>query len=157
MAELREVMRRWVTGVSIVTAEKDGIKHGATVSSLASISVDPPLVTVTLTRGTRTHHLMLEAGKFGVTILSKEQQSLSERFSGKTTEDQDRFAGIDFHYMQEQIPVLNGGLAHLACRIIHNYDMAFSTLFVGEVIEASLGEDQLPLVYMNREYRRLEE
>lgn len=157
MVELREVMRRWATGVSIVTVEKDGHKHGATVSSLASVSVAPPMVTIALTKGTRTHHMIVETGIFGVTLLSQEQLQVSEQFAGKMTEEQDRFEGIGFHYLRDQIPVLDGAIAYLACRIVHQYEMPFSTLFLGEVLEAKLGEDKPPLVYLNRAYKRLED
>ena len=157
MIDLREVMRRWVTGVSIVTVELDGHKHGATVSSLASISVDPPLVTVTLAKGTRTHQLMNDAGVFGVTLLSHDQQVISERFAGNVPDAQDRFENVLYHYISMGIPVLDGGLAFLGCRIVHQYEMTKSTLFVGEVITADLGEDHAPLVYVNRTYRRLED
>ena len=157
MSDLREIMRRWVTGVSVVTVEHDGLRHGATVSSLASISVDPPLITVTLAKGTRTHQMMLSAGVFGVTVLSLNQQSLAERFSGSIAEDQDRFDGIQYKYLIDQIPVLDGGLAALGCRIVHAYEMKNSTLFVGEVMSSYLGEEQSPLVYVNRNYRQLED
>jgi flavin reductase (DIM6/NTAB) family NADH-FMN oxidoreductase RutF len=157
MLDLREVMRRWATGVTIVTAENGGLKHGATVSSLASISIDPPLLTVTMAKGTRTHHLMQLAGKFGVTILSTQQQSLSERFAGELSENQDRFEGVDFKYLVENIPVLVGGLACLGCAIEYEYDMPKSTLFVGRVLASELGEGAPPLIYLNRTYRRLEE
>ena len=157
MLDLREVMRRWATGVTIVTAENGGQKHGATVSSLASISVDPPLVSVTIAKGTRTHQLLHLAGKFGITILSVQQQSLSERFAGELTENQDRFDGVNFKYLVEGIPVLIGGLACLGCTIEYEYDMPNSTLFVGRVVVSEMGEGDLPLIYLNRTYRRLEE
>jgi flavin reductase (DIM6/NTAB) family NADH-FMN oxidoreductase RutF len=157
MIDLREVMRRWVTGVSIITVESDEHKHGATVSSLASVSVDPPMVTVTLAKGTRTHQLMNDAGVFGVTLLSHDQQVISERFAGNVPDGQDHFEGALNHYISMGIPVLDGGLAFLGCRIVHQYEMAKSTLFVGEVIAADLGEDKAPLVYVNRMYRRLED
>ena len=157
MLDLRDVMRRWATGVTIVTAENGGIKHGATVSSLASISIDPPLVTVTIAKGTRTHHLMQVAGKFGITILSDQQQSLSERFAGELSENLDRFEGVNFKYLVASIPVLVGGLACLGCTIEYEYDMPKSTLFIGRVLAAELGEGNPPLIYLNRTYRRLEE
>lgn len=157
MLDLREVMRRWATGVTIVTVEKGGQKHGSTVSSLTSISIDPPLVTVTIAKGTRTHHLMQMAGIFGITILSDQQQSLSERFAGELTEDQDRFEGVNSKYIFEGIPVLEDGLACLGCTIEYEYDMPTSTLFIGRVVASELGIGAPPLVYLNRTYRRLEE
>jgi flavin reductase (DIM6/NTAB) family NADH-FMN oxidoreductase RutF len=157
MLDLREIMRRWVTGVSIVTVENEVVRHGATVSSLTSISVDPPLITVTLAKGTRTHQMIKKAGFFGVTILSSKQQMLSEKFSGGVSEEHDRFEGVEYFDILEHIPVLHGGIAALGCRIVHSYEMANSTLFVGEVIASQLGEDQPPLVYVNRAYKRLED
>jgi flavin reductase (DIM6/NTAB) family NADH-FMN oxidoreductase RutF len=157
MTDLREVMRKWVTGVSIVTAEHAGHKHGMTVSSLASISLDPPLVTVTLANTTRTHKLVIEAGYFGVTILSTDQEWLSDRFAGKIPEELDRFASVEIKHLHNNIPVILGGLAHLACQVVHQYPMPASTLFIGEVLSAELGASRPPLVYANRAYKRLEE
>lgn len=157
MIDLREVMRRWVTGVSVVTVEYKGLKHGATVSSLASVSVDPPMVTVTLAKNTLTHQLLSDTRVFGVTLLALDQQGISERFSGKIPDGENRFEGIPNHYIAENIPVLDGGLAFLGCRVVHQYEMTNSTLFIGEVITAELGGEQAPLVYVNRTYRRLEE
>lgn len=155
--DLREVMRRWVTGVTIVTVEQDGQLHGATVSSFTSISVDPPIITITLARNSRTHQMLRGTREFGITVLGLDQQELSERFSGQVPDGLDRFEGIGFHYFYPHVPILNGGLAGLACKVIHQYEMANSTLFAAEVLAAELGEEQSPLVYVNRSYRRLEE
>ena len=157
MLDLRQIMRRWVTGVAIVSVEYNGVRHGATVSSLASVSLDPPLVTVTLSKRSRTHHMIERARLFGVTLLSLDQQSLSERFAGAVSEEQDRFEGVEYFEINDHIPVIKGGLAALGCRIVHEYAMTDSTLFIGEVIESQLGEDKLPLVYVDRTYRKLEE
>jgi len=157
MLDLRQIMRRWVTGVAIVSVEYNGVRHGATVSSLASVSLEPPLVTITLSKQSRTHQMIEHASIFGVTLLSLDQQPLSERFAGAVSEEQDRFEGVEYFEISEHIPVIKGGLAALACRIVHEYAMADSTLFVGEVIASQLGEDQNPLVYINRTYRKLEE
>lgn len=157
MVDLRIIMRRWVTGVAIVTVEYNGIRHGATVSSFASVSLEPPMVTITLSKQSRTHQMIEQARLFGVTLLSRDQQPLSERFAGAISEEQDRFEGVKYFEISDHIPVIKGGLAALGCRIVHEYAMTDSTLFVGEVISSQLGEDQPPLVYVNRTYRKLEE
>ncbi len=157
MIDLREVMRRWVTGVCIVTVESSGMRHGATVSSLASVSVDPPLVTISLSTNSRTHRMILESGCFGVSLLALEQQPLAERFSGQVADEHDRFDALAWGYIAEGIPVISGALATLGCRVVHQYAMNNSTLFVAQVEAATLGKDNSPLVYVNRAYRRLEE
>ncbi|MBA4376233.1 MAG: hypothetical protein C0401_08700 [Anaerolinea sp.] len=156
MDELREVMRWWVTGVSIVTAENDGVLHGMTVGSLVSISIDPPRVVVTLANNTRTYKLVADSGFFGVTLLSAEQEVVSDRFAGRIPDEGDRFAGLETMRLSQGIPVLKGGLGHLVCKVIHTYEMPNSTLFIGEVLEARRGSGRLPLVYANRKYHRME-
>ena len=80
---LRSAMRAWTTGVAIVTAVHAGRPHGMTVSSFTSISLDPPLIVISLSTGSHTHDLIRLAGAFGVTILAASQQALSERFAGR--------------------------------------------------------------------------
>lgn len=156
MEELREVMRKWVTGVTVVTTEKGGLMHGMTVNSLASISIDPPRIVVTLANGTRTNKMVYETGFFGVTLLAEHQQMISDRFSGRIPDDGNRFNGITVVHLVQNIPVLQDGLAQLACRVIHKYEMPASTLFVGEVLEARIGQGSSALVYGNRQYHKLE-
>jgi flavin reductase (DIM6/NTAB) family NADH-FMN oxidoreductase RutF len=157
MIDLRQVMRRWTTGVAIVTVEEGGFRHGATISSLTSVSVDPPVITMSLTNGTRTHQMISKAGIFGVTMLSIHQQSLAETFSGKVPEDGDRFMGVGVHDILDQVPVLDGGIAVMGCKVVHQHMMTNSTLFIAEVVAAQLGEDNAPLLYVNRQYRKLED
>ena len=155
--DMRRAMRRWVTGVSIVTAAHDGKRHGMTVNSFVSVSIDPPLVTVTLANTTRTHKLVSESGRFGVTILDIHQQTVSDRFAGRIPEDGDRFHGLEVFSLSGQVPLLKGGLAALECRVVHRYEMPHSTLFVGEVEQVWVREDGEPLVYVNRAYRCLKD
>jgi len=156
MEELREVMRKWTAGVSIVTATLKGFTHGMTVGSLVSLSIDPPRIAVTLASQTRLYHMVQEGGLFGVTILSAGQQSLSERFSGVIADQNDRMSGVPLIRLTENIPVLQGGLGVLACRVVHQYEMPQSTLFVAEVLEAQAASGDDALVYANRKYHQME-
>jgi flavin reductase (DIM6/NTAB) family NADH-FMN oxidoreductase RutF len=156
MEELREVMRKWTTGVSIVTATLNGFTHGMTVGSLVSLSIDPPRVAITLANQTRLHEMVQEGGLFGVTILAEEQQSLSDRFSGSIADQEERMSGVSLTYLMDDIPALQGGLGVLACRVVHQYEMPQSTLFVAEVLEAQTAPGSAALVYANRKYHRLE-
>lgn len=153
--ELRKTMRRWVTGVSIVASQLDDFRHGMTVNSFVSISLDPPLVTVTLAHGTRTHDLVTGSGHFGVTILEQRQAHLAEVFAGKVPDGGDRFAGVATFTLDSGVPLLEGGLAGLDCQVVHTYDMEHSTLFIGRVQAVRVAEGGEPLVYYNRDWHNL--
>jgi flavin reductase (DIM6/NTAB) family NADH-FMN oxidoreductase RutF len=153
---LRKAMRHWTTGVSVVTSQSGNHQHGMTVNSLTSVSLDPPLVVVTLANGTRTCELVRLSSVFGVTILAADQGAISDRFAGRDTHEENRFAGLDTFTLSSDVPFLRGGLAFLDCRAIFSYPLPNSTLFIGEVIAVESLQEADPLVYHNRVYRRLE-
>jgi flavin reductase (DIM6/NTAB) family NADH-FMN oxidoreductase RutF len=156
--ELRAAMRYWVTGVAIVTSQFSGASHGMTVNSFGSISLDPPLITVTMNQDTRTCHLVQQSGVFAVTVLSVEQQPLAELFAGRIDTGADRMTGLDIFTLATGAPLIQGGLAFVDCRVVHQHPLHLSTLFIGEVVAAKtapLGAGLEPLVYLNRKFTRL--
>ncbi len=152
---LRQVMRHWITGVAIVTSSDDKIRYGMTVNSFTSISLDPPLVTVSLKRGARTQRLVEQTGLFGLTILGEDQADISDRFSGKNFQDQDRFAGLEWYQLTTVVPLLATGLAAIECKVVHSYESQDSILYIGEVIADRITREGHPLIYHNREYRQI--
>lgn len=157
MEALRTAMRTWTSGVTIVSAAKDGISHGMTVSAFTSLSLEPPLVMVSLNKDTRTHTLVLESQAFGVTILAEGQEAISERFAGNQAEyEEERFAGLETFTLQTGSPLLPDGLAVLDCRLVTTYDAGDHTIMVGEVLVSQVLHNAQPLVYHDRSYRRLE-
>jgi flavin reductase (DIM6/NTAB) family NADH-FMN oxidoreductase RutF len=154
---LRQVMRHWSTGVSIVTAQHQGMRHGMTVSSFTSVSLQPPIVLVALDQSTRTHALVSAAGYFGVSVLSNEQKAISECFSGQDCEDEDRFAGLETLSLVSGVPFITGSLAFLDCRVVAQMVSGSNTLFIAEVLAAQPGEKKPPLIYFDRKYRQLQD
>ena len=152
---LRLTMRQWATGVTIVTARLGEQRHGMTVSSFTSVSLEPPLVLVSLANNARTAELIRRAGSFGVTILAEDQQETSNTFAGRVPDSEDRFAGIETDVLRSGAPFIRGGLAYLDCRLIGEHAAGTSTLFIGEVIDAQANEGQKPLLYFNRDYQDL--
>ena len=152
--QLRRAMRHWVTGVSVVSSEYEGFRHGMTVNSFVSISLDPPLVTITLANSTRTCGLIQQSGKFGVTILSQEQEHVADLFAGRLPDGGDRFAGLDTFSLSGSLPLIRGGLASIECNVVQQYAMPNSTLFIGQVQQVWVGEGK-PLIYFNRTYHRV--
>jgi flavin reductase (DIM6/NTAB) family NADH-FMN oxidoreductase RutF len=155
--EMRLAMRQWTTGVSIVSAATPQDRHGMTVSSFTSLSLDPPLVAISLERWRRAHQLVEQTGHFGVTILRREQQELSDLFAGRSTEHSDRFAGLDTYTLVSGAPLLVGGLAAFDCTVVYRYETGMQTVFIGEVMAIRIESAGAPLVYHDRQYRSLQE
>lgn len=153
--QLRAAMRAWTTGVTIVTAEHNGIKHGMTVTSFTSISLDPALITISLQRTSRSREFVIEAGAFGLTILSSEQQALSELFAGRVDDSMDRFENLETETLVTGAPLIKGGLAWMDCRVVHTFDAGMNTLFIAEVVAARGEGEGTPLIYHNRNYGKL--
>ena len=153
--KLRHAMRAWTTGVVIVTSMFEGQQYGMTVNSFTSISLEPPLICVTLKRLTHTHDLVVKSGMFSVTILTSAQKELSDRFAGKMPHLVDRFEGIQTETISLDSPVFKDGLAYFDCRVVNSMPVGENTLFIAEVLDARGEGEGVPLVYHNREYWKL--
>lgn len=153
--QLRSAMRAWTTGVAIATVTYEGQRYGMTVNSFTSVSLEPPLVSVTMKRLTHTHELIEKAGEFAMTILSADQSDLSDRFAGKFPNLIDRFEGIETETLVISAPLFKGGLAYLNCRVVNSTPVGENTLFLAEVIAARGNGEGKPLVYHNRVFWKL--
>ncbi len=150
---LRAAMRAWTSGVTIVTAAYAGEQHGMTVSSFTSISLEPPLIVISLQSSTRTCEMVSQARTFGVTILAADQQSLADRFAGRNPDAKPRMGGIDTGTLSTGAPMIKGGLAFFDCQVRQSMTVGPNTLFVGEVVALSGPLEGQPLVYHDRGYR----
>lgn len=152
---LRRAMRAWTTGVAVITATHNGQRYGMTVNSFTSISLEPPLVSVTLKRLTHTHELVERSGEFAITILSAEQKHLSDRFAGKIPHVADRFEGVETETLLTNAPLIKGGMAYFNCRVANAFPAGENTLFIAEVVAARGEGEGDPLVYHNRVFWKL--
>jgi len=150
--DLRETMRQWTSGVCIICSQNENYTHGMTVNSFTSISLQPPLVSITLANQTRTYNLVHESRRFSVSILGKDQQILADRFSGKIQEDRDRFEGIPTFDLPDGMPAITGALAVLECSVENEIPLSNSTLFIAKVTYTHVEGKGSPLIYHNRNY-----
>jgi flavin reductase (DIM6/NTAB) family NADH-FMN oxidoreductase RutF len=152
---MRQAMRRWATGVSVVTTRQGTVRHGMTVSSFISISLAPPLLMVSLQDTSRTCRLVEQSNVFGVMILDQRQQDLSDRFAGRISDDDDRFDGLETYTLTTGAPFPLGGIASFDCRVVIAYKIGGHTLFVGDVVALQVGREEKPLLYYERKYWQL--
>ena len=148
-------MRAWTAGVTVVAAAHEGQTHGMTVNSFTSISLEPPMITISLQTGSRTHELIEASGAFGLTILSSEQSQVSDIFAGRIKDVEDRFAGLKIATLTTGSPLIEGGLAWMDCRLAQTFEVGVNSLLIAEVAAAKGSGEGKPLIYHNREYWEL--
>ncbi len=154
--QLKAAMRAWITGVTIVTGYHDENIHGMTANSFNSIALSPPTVLVALRQHTRTNHLVKAGGVFGVSILNTEQKALAKRFAGQIDVDKPRFEDVETFTLVTNAPLIKQAMAFLDCKVINSFDVGSTTVFIGKVLAAQNNVDgKEPLLYINREWRRL--
>lgn len=153
--EFRQALSQFPAGVTIATICAGDHVHGLTVSAFASVSADPPLVTVVIDNRHKAFPLLEEKGAvFAVNILRQDQQDLSNRFAW--VKDEDRFAEGDWGTAETGAPILKDALAWLDCRIHARMTAGTHTIYVGEVVASGVPDaGQPPLIYWNRGYRKL--
>lgn len=147
----RRALRRFASGVTVVTVDHDGELHGMTASSFASVSLEPPLILVCLDKASRTRALILEKGSFAVNVLADDQEGLSRSFSRPGTKPFDR---LGHRAGTTGDPLLDGAIAWIECRLSQMVEAGDHDIFVGEVLSCEAGEGT-PLLYYDQAYRSL--
>jgi flavin reductase (DIM6/NTAB) family NADH-FMN oxidoreductase RutF len=152
--ELRVLMRRFPTGVAVVTIDVEGEQLGLTVGSLVSLSLEPPLVGVSIGRSAALHELLREAGAFGVSLLAAGQEALAQHFA-RGVPPIALWSGIGRRAGYTGAPLLEGAVGWLECRLVHEVESGDHTFFVADVLAAERGPAAVPLVYFDQRYTAL--
>ena len=156
--ELRQALRQFASGVTVVTAEDDGELYGITVSAFASISLDPPIIMVSINTGSTMAATIAKSEHFAAHILSADQEELSSRFADSLP-GSDKYRELNVIRGPSGAPVLDGVrvLAVLDCVLDQTLLVGTHMLMFGRVVHASsLPAPDNPLVYYHRAYRKLE-
>lgn len=129
--DMRNTMGRYLTGVAVVTAvDAAGAHHGSTISSLQSISLEPPILMLALNFGTRTGAALQEGGRFAISILGAKQEAIARRFAVRGGE---RFADGEFEGTPGGMPVVEGALAQAECVLHEHHVIGDHDVFFGRV------------------------
>ncbi|HEU0336448.1 MAG TPA: flavin reductase family protein [Gaiellaceae bacterium] len=143
---LRELMRRVPSPVAVVTVEAGGRALGLTVETLVTLSLDPPLVGVAVSRQAALHELLREAGAFAASLLAEGQQPLAQHFA-RGVPPIALWEGIDVVGGRgDGPPLLAGALGWLEASLSGETPAGTHTLFVGEVARVVLGAGERGLV-----------
>jgi len=148
------VMRGYPHGVSVLTVDLEGERMGVTIGSLVSLSLEPPLVGVSIGKEASSYELLRLSGGFAVSLLAQDQETLAQHFA-RGVPPIAHWSGIAIREGELGPPLLEGAVGWLECRVWAEYDVGDHTLFVGEVLRAERDESKQPLVYIEGSYRAL--
>jgi flavin reductase (DIM6/NTAB) family NADH-FMN oxidoreductase RutF len=104
--DFRVVLRRRTGSVSIVTMQAGDQAHGLTVMDFCAVSMQPPLVLVSIGNDLRSHALLGQSRAFAVSFLRDDQQTLSDRFAGRDSSVLDRLDGVATRRAVTGAPIL---------------------------------------------------
>ncbi|MBI3741421.1 MAG: flavin reductase [Chloroflexi bacterium] len=154
----RQVMRRFATGVAILTVRDGDHLHGMTANTFTSVSLDPILILVCIQRVNETHQHVTRVGHFALNILSANQRELAQRFAKQSPMPAEPFGDILYHRENTGAPILDDCIAYLDCRVVGSHEAGTHTIFIGAVQAAGFGSarDAHPLLWFAREYVDLE-
>ncbi len=149
---LRSALGMYPTGVTVVTGRSsDGELVGITVNSFSSVSLDPPLVLLSLRRSLRSLPAFDRCEHYAIHVLRDDQQRLSARFAGPFD---DKWRDVSFREHATGAPILEGVAAWLACRTYARYDGGDHEIIVGRIIEGFHDERAEPLVFCRGRYHQ---
>jgi flavin reductase (DIM6/NTAB) family NADH-FMN oxidoreductase RutF len=146
----RRTLGMFPTGVTIITTQAADQVHGMTANAFMSVSLQPPLILISVDRRARMHGLLHEGSRYGISVLGDAQEALSDHFAGRVLDEapEARFVVV------RETPLVEGAVAHLVARVIRSYWGGDHSLFLGRVEYARYAEGQ-PLLFHGGRYEHL--
>jgi flavin reductase (DIM6/NTAB) family NADH-FMN oxidoreductase RutF len=147
---LRTCMGLFATGVTVVTYTADGSPAGMTANAFMSVSLDPPLVLVSVRASSRFNKWVQRGVHYGINLLGESQRPLSMHFGGSPSD------GLALPFISDQgTPLLDGSLAQIVARTVDVHPAGDHYLYIGEVESVRFGEHERPLVFYGGRYRQI--
>lgn len=154
-AGLKQAMRAFPQGVTVVTTKAPDGPRGITVSSFTSVSLEPPLVLISIAKTSALHDAFRNCEAFSVNFLADDQKSVSDRFAGRV-DAKNRFEGIKFTEGSNGCPIIEGVRAVIECRTWKVNEGGDHSIILGEVVAAKALNSKRPLVYYAQQYTTTE-
>jgi flavin reductase (DIM6/NTAB) family NADH-FMN oxidoreductase RutF len=147
--QFRNALGRFASGVTVITTQYEDRPHGMTANAFVSVSLDPPLVLVSVDNRATLHRILPVTGRYGVSVLAENQEKLSNHFAGRTIE------GLHIRFTERLgIPVLEGAVACFVVSLIDAHPAGDHTLFIGQVEHFEAVDDR-PLLFYAGKYQQI--
>jgi flavin reductase (DIM6/NTAB) family NADH-FMN oxidoreductase RutF len=144
-------LRGFPSGVAVLTVDVEDERLGLTVGSLVSLSLEPPLVGVSVSRQASMHELLRRAGGFALSLLAGDQEAVAQHFA-RGVPPLAHWHGIATRSGAAGAPLIEEAIGWLECEIRDEHAAGDHTLFLGEVLAAEQGRSAPPLVYVGQRY-----
>ena len=148
---LRQTLGMFATGVTVITTAAGDQIHGMTANAFMSVSLEPPLVLISVDRRTKMCSMLHHGQRFGVSVLAADQHALSDRFAGRADDDAPEPGFAIVH----ETPLVDGAAAMFVSRVARSYWGGDHSLFLGKVEYAHRDPDARPLLFHGGQYGRL--
>jgi flavin reductase (DIM6/NTAB) family NADH-FMN oxidoreductase RutF len=150
-AEFRSAMAAMASTVSVVTARRGEERIGRTVTSMLSLSMNPPTILVSIDIMSRLADLIAKTGGFSFAMLADDQQAVGDAFAGRL-DPSERFGAGEWAEWPSGHPMLLGAVTALDCDLIGAIETGTHVLFAGAVVEAETTTSRAPLLWQRHQY-----
>ncbi|MFL2755807.1 MAG: flavin reductase family protein [Dehalococcoidia bacterium] len=151
----RQAWGNFATGVCIVnTLEENGAIHGMTANGVASISLDPMLVMVSVAHKANTYPIMKKTQRYVINILSESQKDVAMEYAKKVKPD-DFNLDDQYVFTSSGMPFLKNSLASMECDVVNMHKEGDHTIFIGEVKDIVVA-DGPPLLFFKGDWAKFD-
>lgn len=147
----RQIMGRFATGVTVVTTRNDEEILGMTANAVLSLSLDPPLILVSIDKKNQMHKFLENSNCFAINVLREDQEEISRRFAIPGPKD---FSDLEFWESETGSPILVNALAFVDCQIVQVVPGGDHDMFIGQPL-AGETRDGNPLIFYSGKYTQL--
>ncbi len=154
-ADFKEAIKKFATGVCVVTTESDGEVNGMTATAISSLSVTPPQVIVCIDKKNNSHALIKKSSAFAINVLSVNQRESSDIFATPGKAKAEHLRSLKTMTRSTGSPIITDSIAFLDCKLISIHDGGDHSIFVGVVVDSGTLLDESPLLYFNGDYNSL--
>ncbi len=145
----RQVMGRFATGVTLLTTRFDEGVLGMTANAVMSLSLDPPLIVVSVEKKNSMHECLIQGKCFALNMLRADQEEISRRFAISGPKD---FSGLRLTAAETGAPILVDAIAFVDCKLVEILSGGDHDMFVGEPVAGEVRDGE-PLIFYGGEYR----
>lgn len=146
----RRVMGRFATGVTVVSFLRAGQPAGMTVNAFLSVSMDPPLILISVRKGSSFVEHVRVGSRYGINILSEQQRKLGPHFANRP--EQDAEVRFEDH---AGTPLLAGSLGQIVARVVDIHPAGDHLLFIAEIEHLAHGPEAQPLIFFSGRYKQI--